>query len=513
MKNLHLKTLAALLIAVGAAMMWHKVTTLGLPLTPDEETTIWTVESRISIDADSGPSQVDFMLPTNPPGFNVLSEDFVSGRFGLSRDSDGINRQALWTTRRANGQHTLYYRLQVAAAPDADRNAIEGDQPSFPPVPEYREPYGSAAFTVLEEVRQESADIASFARRLLDRYNADSPDEHIQVLRGGIDNELMHVQNISNILAGARIPARVSHVLKLREGMRRAGTTPYLEVHNGTEWIPFDPRTGQRGYQEDHLVWYRGEAPIVNASGASILEYGFSSARTVRAVVDVAERRADILGSRVMDFSLLGLPVDTQNIYQTLVLVPIGALIVVLMRNVVGIKTFGTFMPVLIALAFRETQLLWGIILFSSIVACGLAFRFYLERLQLLLVPRVASVLVAVVILMMGMSVVSHHLGVEHGLSIALFPMVILAMTIERMSLVWEENGARDAIQQGLGSLFVAVIGYGVMNYPPLAHIAFMFPESMLIILAVMLLMGRYSGFRLTELWRFRALFREQPRP
>jgi len=512
LKNLHLKILAFTLIAVGVGLMWHKVTTLGLPLTPDEETTIWTVEARIKVEAEGGPAQVNFMLPGNLPGFNVLREDFVSGRFGLSRENDGLNRQALWTARRADGQQTLYYRLQIADAQNASRTSVDGSQPPYPAVPEYSEPYGSAALTVLDEVRQESADIASFTRRLLNRYYHESPDEHVQVLRGGIEDDLTHVENVIHILAGARIPARAAHVLELREGMRRVDTVPYLEVYTGSEWVPFNPTAGQRGYGESTLVWYRGDAPLLYTSGANAIDVGFSAARTARAVVDVAEQRAELIGSRVMDFSLFSLPVDTQNVYRTLMLVPIGALVVVFMRNVVGVKTFGTFMPVLIALAFRETQLLWGIILFTSLVAMGLTFRFYLERLKLLLVPRVASVLVAVVLLMMSMSIVSHHLGLEYGLSIALFPMVILAMTIERMSLVWEEEGASNAIQQGVGSLVVAAIGYGVMNYPPLAHLVFVFPESLLIILAIMLLMGRYSGFRLTEFWRFRSLFRETSR-
>jgi hypothetical protein len=171
----------------------------------------------------------------------------------------------------------------------------------------------------------------------------------------------------------------------------------------------------------------------------------------------------------------------------------------------VGIKTFGTFMPILIALAFRETELVWGIFLFTLLVALGLTIRFYLEYLQLLLVPRLAAVLTIVIILMTGVSVLSHKLGFEQGLSIALFPMVILAMTIERMSLIWEEHGPSEALQQGFGSLVVASLGFLLMSNDTMEHIVFVFPEVLLILLAVILLLGRYTGYRLTELWRFRA--------
>ena len=187
-------------------------------------------------------------------------------------------------------------------------------------------------------------------------------------------------------------------------------------------------------------------------------------------------------------------------------MLPLGALIVVFMRNLIGIQTIGTFMPILIALSFRETHLLMGIILFILIVALGLFFRFSLEKLKLLLIPRLGAVLTIVVMLMLFVSVISHKLNIVSGLSIALFPMVIITMTIERASIVWEERGAGEAIKQVLGSLIVAILGYLLMQNKLLEHLVFVFPELLLIILAVMIWMGRYTGYRLLELWRFRYL-------
>jgi hypothetical protein len=193
-------------------------------------------------------------------------------------------------------------------------------------------------------------------------------------------------------------------------------------------------------------------------------------------------------------------------VYSVLLMIPIGALVMVFLRNFIGIDAFGTFMPVLIALAFRETKLFWGVVLFTLLVALGLSIRFLLERLRLLLVPRLSAVLIVVVILMLLISLVSHRLGAETGLSVALFPMVIVAMTIERMSVVWEERGASDAIRAGLGSLLVAVIAYIFMGLPWLEHLIFTFPELLLVTLAMAVLAGRYTGYRLLELRRFRAL-------
>jgi len=113
-----------------------------------------------------------------------------------------------------------------------------------------------------------------------------------------------------------------------------------------------------------------------------------------------------------------------------------------------------------------------------------------------------------VVLLMLMISLVSHKLGMETGLSVALFPMVIIAMTIERMSVVWEERGPGDAMRAGGGSLLVATISYIFMGLGWLEHLIFTFPELLLVVLALVLLAGRYTGYRLTEIGRFKALAR-----
>ena len=131
------------------------------------------------------------------------------------------------------------------------------------------------------------------------------------------------------------------------------------------------------------------------------------------------------------------------------------------------------------------------------------------DRLKLLAVPRLASVLIVVILLMGLISIISYKLGMPRGLSVALFPMVIMTMTIERMSVVWEENGPGEALQQGAGSLLVAAFAYLLMNIELLRYFVFVFPESLLLVLAMTLLLGRYSGYRLTELLRFEVLGRE----
>jgi hypothetical protein len=495
--------LALILAVTGLGMFLYKVQILGFPMWPEGQAPVWTVEARLSFDGGPGPVKANLHIPGLTPGFAILDENFISRGFGFTTRYVSGGRQVQWAVRQAEGPQTLYYRAVVYRDP----TRLQSDTtPPFPPVPKLGEPFNSAMQTLVESVRSRSADPASFTEELLARLARPAGDQDVELLLGDAPDVVDRARTATTILAAARIPARLVRGIRMQDRERQADIRPWLEVHDGERWLYFDPVTGDAGLPEDFFIWWRGDDPLLELDGATRSDIGISVQTSVADPIIVARQRAEVHQSGFGEISLFSLPIEAQAVYSVLLAVPVGALIVVLLRNVIGVQTFGTFMPVLIALAFRETRLLAGVLLFSLMVFVGLSFRFYLERLRLLLVPRLASVLCIVVLLMVAVSLLSHRLGFETGLSVGLFPMVILTMTIERMSIVWEERGPADAIRQGMGSLLVAAICYLVMGIAAVEHLLFVFPELLLLVLAATLLLGRYTGYRLSELARFREL-------
>lgn len=503
MKQRYVYVLAALLTVVGLSVFAYKWRALGFPLTDNQETPVWTVEAAISFDSGPGSIKVNLLIPTLTPGFRRLNENFVSRDYGFGENFGSGGREAQWTKRRADGPQTIYYRISVYEDPAVDQSDTT---PPFPSPPVLDEPYATAVDVIVADVRAQSADTASFASELLRHMNDPSPGPNIELLLSDIGSDADFVEMATTLLATARIPARMVHGFPLAGRQRHAQPVTWLEVHDGDRWRFFNPATGEENIPDRFLIWWRGNDSLVNVEGGSNVQVGFAVAENHVDAVAIAETRGTQEGTRLIDFSLYSLPIQTQAVYGVLLMIPIGALLMVVMRNMVGVDAFGTFMPVLIALAFRETKLFWGVVLFTLLVALGLSIRFLLDRLRLLLVPRLSAVLIVVVILMLLISLMSHNFGMETGLSVALFPMVIIAMTIERMSVVWEERGAADAMRAAFGSLVVAVVAYIGMGLGWLEHLIFTFPELLLVILALVLLAGRYTGYRLLELTRFKAL-------
>ena len=91
-------------------------------------------------------------------------------------------------------------------------------------------------------------------------------------------------------------------------------------------------------------------------------------------------------------------------------ILPIGALFTALVRTIIGIRTFGTFSPTLLALAFVYNDWRSGLCIFFVVIATGFISRSFLDRLKLLLVPRLGIILTMVVMLMvLSISVMNYY--------------------------------------------------------------------------------------------------------
>lgn len=491
------------LIAVGCLVFAFKVVRLGYPVFPEQTGEQWIVQARLEVEPVKGPVRASLLLPVRSTGFTISNESFVSRDFGLTIEEHMFRRQADWAIRSLDDNRTLYYRATVIRDTRQRRFA---NRPEVPAAPVLEEPWASALADLVEDVKRESADVESFAAEVLDHLRQSTADASWKLFLEGVDSPLEHAQLAQTLLAAERIPSILVHGIMLKNDVQRAAVHSMLAVWDGDDWLIFDPETGYEGRPEEYMIWWRGTETLAGVSGALIDDLQISVKKRMTSSLELASKRTELKDSFIGRISLLHLPVQTQSVYEVLLLVPFGILMIVLLRNFIGLSSFGTFAPVLIALAFRETELLKGILLFMLIVSLGLVFRFYLERLRLLLVPRLAAVVTIVVLLMTAISLLSDRMGTETGLSVSLFPMVIISMVIERMSIVWEERGAATSIQEGLGSLFMASLAYLVISIDVLEYWVTVFPEVNLVVLGLIVALGRYTGFRLTELFRFRQL-------
>ncbi|XKM12908.1 UUP1 family membrane protein [Orbaceae bacterium ac157xtp] len=518
--TMHLKIMITVLIVLGLSIVAYQIFELKTPLTESEVDNLWTIDAKVNFEVKgTKPVNVQLYLPSKNSNYSISNELFLASGYGPNIKNTPFNRKVTWSARAVSGQQTLFYRLNLTNRfTDEADNTAKGDV--------WRAPIGvagterQAVDRLVKEIRSKSSNVSTFITATINAINDETNSDAKLLLNN--DNSIENrVKAIELVLSHAYIPIQRVHTLLLEVS---TNATPnlwirsYIEPNktidnrdsslNGSDgnWYYFNPKTGEVGLPKNQAIWWVGNEKIINVENGAKARVNFSIDKNELTAINLAKLTAE--GNHLTEYSFYTLPISTQNSYQVMLMIPFGVLIILLLRNLVGINTLGTFTPVLIALAFRETGLLFGIVFFSIIVSFGLMLRSYLEHLKLQMLPRLSVVLTFVVILIVIVGLFSHKLGFERGLSISLFPMVILTMTIERLSITWEERGANYAIKVAFGTLIIASLSYLIMGYPPLIYFVFTFPAILLVLIGFMLAMGRYRGYRLLELFRFNSMIK-----
>jgi hypothetical protein len=100
------------------------------------------------------------------------------------------------------------------------------------------------------------------------------------------------------------------------------------------------------------------------------------------------------------------------------------------------------------------------------VLAIGVAGRLFVTKLRLLLVPRLSLLLSVVVASVTGLAMAGFQFDERNFYAGVIFPIVILTMLVE--------------------------------------HIMFSFPEWILVVMGILVWIGGYTGYRVSDVLRFR---------
>lgn len=508
------------LIALGLAVFAWKTVLLDLPVIPSDPEGLWRVELEVNTRGSGGRGSVVAAIPSSGAGQVVSDENVLSDRLLFTMREEEDQRLGVWSGV-LDGFHTLTIafrvRLTERSVPlppsgpllaDEERmDRFGGPSAVFPSdAPEIAEVLGSLDLPPLDEGAARLRTIFGYAADEIALVEGESDDPLLALIarEGSAEGK---ARLLVTLVRAAGQASRVVYGLELSEGSDPRPEV-WAEVAVGQFWLPMSPSSGFFGTRPPNLLALRrGDPELVRGTGLAALS---SQYRSLRQRLSSEELAAMMQPPNpvLAQLSLYRLPVHIQEALRLLLLVPLGALAMALLRNVVGIPTFGTFLPVLVALALRGSDLVPGLFMLLSVIVVGVLSRLLLERLHLLLVPRLCIILCAVVLVVALFSVLGRGFENRNLFGGVLLPIVILAMLIERFSIVAAEEGLPRACVLLGWTGAVALCIYPVFRSEQAEALLFGYPELVISIMGLLVLVGGYTGYRLLELVRFRAFAR-----
>lgn len=201
---------------------------------------------------------------------------------------------------------------------------------------------------------------------------------------------------------------------------------------------------------------------------------------------------------------LIRLGVSSQEIVLFLIL-PIIIFIVCFLRQIFGLKTFGIYVPCTLTLVFLILGIKEGLLFFFIILFLALLIKLIFKKVRLMYFCRMALILTIVLIVLFPFAF-STYFQKNQITSFSIFPLLVMILSAERLIAVWAEYSKRQALMLTLGTLFISCFCFWVASWEGLRNAILKYPEIILVTLPFNFLLGRWTGLRLTEYFRFQEI-------
>ena len=207
-----------------------------------------------------------------------------------------------------------------------------------------------------------------------------------------------------------------------------------------------------------------------------------------------------------------GVPFDTVML---ILFLPIVVTVITFFRQIVGIKAFGIYTPAMITFAFliigmQSGSLLngvkYGVTMFVMVIVVGTLSRVFMKRFRLLYLPRMAIVITMVAFVTLGVLMISgsfHRTGLAN---VSIFPILIMITLVEKFVSTQIDKGSRVAIILSIETLAISLIAYFLIGWPDLVIFVQKYPLIVFLTVVINIFLGRWSGLRITEYFRFNNL-------
>jgi alpha-L-glutamate ligase-like protein len=347
------------------------------------------------------------------------------------------------------------------------------------------------------------------------------------------------------------LPARLVGGV-IMNGKSKKTSHQWVEVLVEKLWVPFGPTNDHfASLPQNYLELYKGDKSLFTRSVDINFDYQFSSQKNLVAPAVYLHQQSlaeHPLLATEQELPTLTPPSDAINVKQTdpnsnelespealpsvsndktfaiditgillsmgvepktiglFLLFPICTLLITFLRNIIGVKTFGIFLPMLIGAACIYTGFLKGILFFLMILTVSYIAHHFLQKMKLLKIPRLAAIItINTLFFMTGLIFLGDQGRLELGM-IGLFPVIIISFIAEKIHKISEEGNWVELLNQTFGTLFSIGGCYLLLNSFVLQGLFSFYPETFLLVLAIQIYIGKWTGIRISELYRFKPI-------
>jgi len=202
-----------------------------------------------------------------------------------------------------------------------------------------------------------------------------------------------------------------------------------------------------------------------------------------------------------------GVPANTVVL---ILLLPILGTMIVFFRHVIGLPGLGLLVPIALSITWVATGITAGMLLLATIILASIVGRFILSPLRIMHLPKLVLSILIVSIMVFASLTISAAAGILAVRQLSIFPVLLLILLSEEIMKLQLRRSLRSTLFITLITFGLGLLGVGILSSQWLRNLFLLYPEFILFLIPLNLIIGRYFGLRVSEYFRFSFLLEQE---
>lgn len=198
-----------------------------------------------------------------------------------------------------------------------------------------------------------------------------------------------------------------------------------------------------------------------------------------------------------------GVPANT---IMLILLLPFLATLAVFVRHIIGLPSLEMIVPIALSITLVSTGISAGAVLLITILLASTIARLMLKKIRIMQLPKMALSIFVVSIFVFISLTVSASVGMLTVTQLSIFPVLLLILLGEKIVSLQLSRSAGETFQIATVTILMGLLGFAILQSEMIRRFILLYPEVIYLLIPLNILMGRYFGLRLTEVYRFSKL-------
>jgi hypothetical protein len=208
----------------------------------------------------------------------------------------------------------------------------------------------------------------------------------------------------------------------------------------------------------------------------------------------------NIMAYWVQEAVRVGIPANTIFL---ILLTPFLAFFVSFVRVVIGLPTLDMLVPIALAFALVAVGITVGLLVLAAIIFASYISKVSLSKMRIMFYPKRSLSMIFLALAVFGALTLGVVLEFEQILSVSIFPILVLMLLGDMIvSVQLHKSSAETFVITGT-TIFIGLVGYLTATSTTIQNMVILYPEIILLVIPANIIIGRYFGLRVLEVFRF----------